>query len=150
MIDETNSENVEFNWPAFYRALIYVAPCAMTGLPDGGREYIRTLGLATDAFWSDDLQDATIALWEESPAAAVNEAMEIFCENVRREFAELPRLIVDERTSVPSADPTFTLDGCIDCIDFKLTPDGHFKFPHLWPLKLPQAGRSDYGFPDPV
>ena len=25
-------------------------------------------------------------------------------------------------------------------------PDGHFKFPHLWPLKLPQAGRSDYGF----
>jgi len=20
-------------------------------------------------------------------------------------------------------------------------PDGHFKFPHLWPLKLPQAGR---------
>ena len=29
-------------------------------------------------------------------------------------------------------------------------PDGHFKFPHLWPLKLPQAGRSDYGFPAPV
>ena len=25
-------------------------------------------------------------------------------------------------------------------------PDGHFKFPHLWPLKLPQAGRGDYGF----
>ena len=21
-------------------------------------------------------------------------------------------------------------------------PDGHFKFPHLWPLKLPQAGRG--------
>jgi len=20
-------------------------------------------------------------------------------------------------------------------------PDGHFKFPHLWPIKLPQAGR---------
>ena len=32
----------------------------------------------------------------------------------------------------------------------KAGPDGHFKFPHLWPLKLPQAGRSDYGFPDPV
>ena len=29
-------------------------------------------------------------------------------------------------------------------------PDGHFKFPHLWPLKLPQAGRSNYGFPAPV
>ncbi len=28
-----------------------------------------------------------------------------------------------------------------------MCPDGHFKFPHLWPLKLPQAGRSDYGFP---
>jgi len=23
-------------------------------------------------------------------------------------------------------------------------PDGHFKFPHLWPVKLPQAGRADY------
>ena len=23
-------------------------------------------------------------------------------------------------------------------------PDGHFKFPHLWPLKLSQAGRADY------
>jgi hypothetical protein len=32
----------------------------------------------------------------------------------------------------------------------RLGPGGHFKFPHLWPLKLPQAGRSDYGFPDPV
>jgi hypothetical protein len=23
-------------------------------------------------------------------------------------------------------------------------PDGHFKFPHQWPVKLPQAGRLDY------
>ena len=23
-------------------------------------------------------------------------------------------------------------------------PDGHFKFPHLWPLKLPRAGPPDY------
>ena len=23
-------------------------------------------------------------------------------------------------------------------------PDGHFKFPHLWPVKLPHAGRADY------
>ena len=26
----------------------------------------------------------------------------------------------------------------------KLAPDGHFKFPHLWPVKLPQAGRLNY------
>jgi hypothetical protein len=25
-----------------------------------------------------------------------------------------------------------------------LRPDGHFKFPHLWPPKFPQAGRADY------
>jgi hypothetical protein len=25
-----------------------------------------------------------------------------------------------------------------------LTPDGHFKFPHLWPVKLPRAGRPNY------
>jgi len=23
-------------------------------------------------------------------------------------------------------------------------PDGHFKFPHLWPVKFPQAGRLNY------
>jgi hypothetical protein len=23
-------------------------------------------------------------------------------------------------------------------------PDGHFKFPHLWPVKFLQAGRPDY------
>jgi type I restriction enzyme M protein len=23
-------------------------------------------------------------------------------------------------------------------------PDGHFKFPHLWPPKFPRAGRVDY------
>ena len=25
-----------------------------------------------------------------------------------------------------------------------LGPDGHFKFPHLWPPKLPQAGQPNY------
>ena len=25
-------------------------------------------------------------------------------------------------------------------------PDGHFKFPHLWPVKFPQAGRLNYQF----
>jgi hypothetical protein len=25
-----------------------------------------------------------------------------------------------------------------------LIPDGHFKFPHLWPVKFPQAGRLNY------
>ena len=24
-------------------------------------------------------------------------------------------------------------------------PDGHFKIPHLWPVKLPQAGQPNYG-----
>ena len=23
-------------------------------------------------------------------------------------------------------------------------PDGHFKFPHRWPVKLPRAGRANY------
>jgi hypothetical protein len=25
-----------------------------------------------------------------------------------------------------------------------LAPDGHFKLPHLWPVKLPHGGRSNY------
>ena len=27
---------------------------------------------------------------------------------------------------------------------FDAAPDGHFKFPHLWPVKFPQAGRLNY------
>ena len=27
-----------------------------------------------------------------------------------------------------------------------LGPAGHPKLPHLWPVKLPQAGRSDYAY----
>jgi type I restriction enzyme R subunit len=27
---------------------------------------------------------------------------------------------------------------------FRKPPDGHFKFPHLWPPKFPRAGRVDY------
>ena len=30
-------------------------------------------------------------------------------------------------------------------LEFELViPDGHFKFPHLWPVKFPQAGRLNY------
>jgi hypothetical protein len=29
-------------------------------------------------------------------------------------------------------------------LDVQLFPDGHFKFPHLWPVKFPQAGRLNY------
>ena len=35
-------------------------------------------------------------------------------------------------TRIENADKTFS------------TPDGHFEFPHRWPVKLPRAGRSDY------
>ena len=30
------------------------------------------------------------------------------------------------------------------CALLKKDPDGHFKFPHLWPVKFPQAGRLNY------
>ena len=29
-------------------------------------------------------------------------------------------------------------------IDAAMRPDGHFKFPHLWPVKFLQAGRANY------
>jgi predicted acylesterase/phospholipase RssA len=29
-------------------------------------------------------------------------------------------------------------------LDVGKRPDGHFKFPHLWPVKFPQAGRLNY------
>jgi len=31
-----------------------------------------------------------------------------------------------------------------DELQARLHPDGHFKFPHLWPVKFPQAGRLNY------
>ena len=32
-------------------------------------------------------------------------------------------------------------NGTDVCVDGN--PDGHFKFPHLWPLKLPRAGLAE-------
>jgi len=93
----------------------------MTGLPDGGREYIQTCGLASDAFWSDDLQDTAIELWEQSPPAAVDAVMEIYCENVRRAYCEMPLAMVEEWISVPTSEANFTRERCINCIDFKIT-----------------------------
>jgi len=127
MADPISVLESELNWPAFYVALNHIAPWAMTGLPDGGREYIQTCGLASDAFWSDDLQDTAIELWAKSPVAAVNAVMEIFCENVRRAYCEMPLEMVDEWISVPSAEPNFTRECCINCIDFKITaPTLHY------------------------
>ena len=31
-----------------------------------------------------------------------------------------------------------------DPVQSPKAPDGHFKFPHLWPVKFPQAGRPNY------
>ena len=31
-------------------------------------------------------------------------------------------------------------------VDNDPCPDGHFKFPHLWPVKFLQAGRVNYRF----
>lgn len=36
------------------------------------------------------------------------------------------------------------LDRNGDLTDTWRDPDGHFKFPHLWPVKFPQAGRLNY------
>lgn len=67
--------------------------------------------------------------------------------------------VVDRVTPYPYLRVTDMRPGGVVVNDIKyvpedafpvISPDGHFKFPHLWPLKLPQAGRSDYGFPDPV
>ena len=34
---------------------------------------------------------------------------------------------------------------CKNCgVPIAAAPDGHPKLPHLWPVKLPQAGRIDY------
>jgi hypothetical protein len=42
---------------------------------------------------------------------------------------------------VSSAVTTSGIDGSLED---EMHPDGHFKFPHLWPVKFPQAGRLNY------
>ncbi len=39
---------------------------------------------------------------------------------------------------------TITINEALQAYIDPLTPVGHFKFPHLWPPKFPQAGRADY------
>ena len=65
----------------------------------------------------------------------------------------LARLFAEDR-SPPDAfwSQTFVASRLLEFEVFNRihAPGGHFKFPHLWPLKLPQAGQSNYGFPAPV
>jgi hypothetical protein len=39
----------------------------------------------------------------------------------------------------------FSFSDMLDVV-MALTPAGHPKLLHLWPVKLPQAGRSDYAY----
>jgi hypothetical protein len=40
--------------------------------------------------------------------------------------------------------PALRAAGVAIDLFLRLIPDGHIKFPHLWPLKLLQAGRWNY------
>ena len=53
-------------------------------------------------------------------------------------------LFLSERTSTAVQD-WLESAGITEGFIFRgVRPDGHFKFPHLWPVKLPQAGRLNY------
>jgi hypothetical protein len=45
--------------------------------------------------------------------------------------------------NIPSVFATI-LCNCLAHGRRRFVPDGHFKFPHLWPLKFLQAGRAKY------
>jgi len=49
-------------------------------------------------------------------------------------------------TEDDSLDWLFPLGDINDTSYPAFIPAGHPKLPHLWPVKLPQAGRSDYAY----
>jgi len=48
-------------------------------------------------------------------------------------------------TRVMRGDQALTEDQMRESAPSIFAPDGHFKLPRLWPVKLPRAGRPNYG-----
>ena len=50
--------------------------------------------------------------------------------------------LIDQFTPQAGVDTVRLLER--EGIQVHYLPDGHFKIPHLWPVKFPQAGRLNY------
>ncbi len=59
----------------------------------------------------------------------------------KKDFCEFPDPVQSEALSTL----TIVAEGHFTDNLKPLNPDGHFKFPRLWPVKFLRAGRVDYG-----
>lgn len=123
------------NWPRFYRALCRFGPVALTGVPRGWVSRLQLHASSTDLFWSDGMHETLTAYWNEPPTA-VERVMELFTENVRREFEEFPFSAWGSWQRSPNSDELLPMSVCVDQIGFKLT--------HRLTRALIRASQSPY------
>jgi hypothetical protein len=77
--------------------------------------------------------------------------VELHHPDVRRNPARLAQLPHPEFHEVGRSGRMYNRESIMELLatqdsQFELVsdPDGHFNFPHLWPVKLPHGGRSNY------
>lgn len=81
------------------------------------------------------MQETLTAYWNEPPTA-VERVMELFTENVRREFEEFPFSDWGLSQRSPTSDELLPMSACFDQIGFKLT--------HRLTRALIRASQSPY------
>lgn len=113
-IDETP------NWPAFYRRLCRSGPAALTGVPSELRPILQSYASTSDLFWSDDLYATLFIRWDD-PSKAIEEAVQVFTENVRLEFMAPPLCWCNSWLSSPDTGEDLPLMDCVNLIKFRLT-----------------------------
>lgn len=123
------------NWPRFYRARCRFGPVALTGIPRCWVPCLQLNASSMDLFWSDGMQETLTAYWNEPPTA-VERVMELFTENVRREFEEFPCSASFSWQRLPNSDELLPTAVCVDQIGFKLT--------HRLTRALIRASQSPY------
>jgi hypothetical protein len=83
-----------------------------------------------DLLWAD--------LPEDAPVADVADLLSLWSWRTDDNGSSIRRAVerwIEEGRSQKQIAVALNLDA------HPFVPDGHFKFPHLWPLKFPQAGR---------
>ena len=78
-----SSENNSPNWGAFYMQLGITGPKFLAGISPGFQELVEFEARASDAFWSDSLEEILSSLWNQSPELAVRETVKEWANNIK-------------------------------------------------------------------
>lgn len=113
------------NWSSFYPVLLRLGPRALTGIPKGWVGWLQAEGAASDWFWSESMAECLELYWDESPEAAVEQALLRYVEAVRAGLKELPIGEDDGWSTCATTGEQLSRSDSIDQIGYVLRPRLH-------------------------